>query len=532
MIGLISTDTLFAQSWKRNLPTDKKGDYTFFDYQKAFNEYWKPYNVEGGYYINKKGEKIKAAGYKQFKRWEWYWAPRVDQKTGEFPQKSAFDIWKDYKKTKGAKSIGGTWTSIGDHELDAYSDPGALQESGTGRINCATFDPNDNNHFWVGAPSGGLWETKDGGASWTCKTDNEMILGVSDIALSPNYSTDKTIYIATGDRDAGDDPSLGVLKSTDDGATWFRTDLKFKAGSNSQAVRVIVDPSNANNIYVATSVGFYKSTDAGVNFYLKQNGDFIDMDMIPGSESGAGGADLIATTNTANAQAWRSTDAGETWTATFTAANSEEDRCDIAVTSANSNYVYLITAWDGGAIGSIYRSTNGGASFSEVYDGATKNNLFGWNETNTRSDGGQGFYDVTLAVSSSNENVVYVGGVNAYISTNGASSFVFSNRWDPAAGGTADEVHADHHNAYFRPSDDRLFDCNDGGLYYTDNAGSGSGANWVDITDGLITGQVYDIGVSQTEAGSIVAGFQDNGGKYRDISTSATDWEQIREGDG
>lgn len=523
----------YGQQWKQNLPQEKSvGEYTFFDYQKAFNDYWEPFNVDYKGRYTENGLEKRASGYKQFRRWEWYWAPRVDHKTGEFPQKLPFDIWHDYKEDNGVKSIGGTWTSIGDRKLDPIES--SLQESGTGRINCAAFDPNNNNHFWVGAPSGGLWETTDGGATWTCKTDNELILGVSDIALSPNYASDHTIYIATGDRDAGDDPSLGVLKSTDNGATWFRTDLKFKAGSSSQAVRVIVDPGNANTVYVATSLGVYKTTDGGVNFTLKQAGNFIDMEMIPGSSGGAGGADLIATTNNASAQAWRSTDAGETWAVALTAAAANEDRMDIAVTPADANYVYLITGWDGGAIGSIYRSTNGGASFTNVYDGATQNNLFGWDLTNTRTDGGQAFYDVAIAVSATNRNMVYVGGVNAYISTNGATSFIMANQWDPAAGGgtSMDEVHADHHNAYFRPSDDRLFDCNDGGLYYSDSPETPSSTNWHAITDGLVTGQLYDIGVSQTEPGSVVAGYQDNGGKYRNISISATDWEQIREGDG
>jgi parallel beta-helix repeat protein len=525
---------LNAQPWRKNLPANSKKNYTFFDYQNAFNDYWESYNVgPDGKYIDKDGVKRRAPGYKQFKRWEWYWAPRVDHNTGAFPEKPAFEIWHEYKSVKGTKSVGGTWTSIGDQKLDPLDEP-SLQESGTGRINCAAFDPNDNNHFWVGAPSGGLWESKDGGLSWTCKTDNELILGVSDIALSPNYSSDKTIYIATGDRDAGDDPSLGVLKSTDDGVTWYRTDLKFKAGSSSQAVRVIVDPGDENTIYAATSVGFYKSTDAGITFTLKQSGNFIDMDMIPGSESGTGGADLIATTQTASAQAWRSTDAGENWAVVLTANAANEDRMDIAVTPANANYVYVITGWDGGAIGEIYRSTNGGATFSSVYNGASENNLFGWDETNTRVDGGQAFYDVAIAVSSDDENEVYVGGVNAYISTNGATSFILANQWDPAAGGgtSMDEVHADHHNAYYRPSDHRLFDCNDGGFYYSDTPETPANGNWIGITDGLVTGQLYDIGVSQTEPGSVIAGYQDNGGKYRDISTSATDWEQIREGDG
>ncbi len=533
ILFLIMFNITSAQQWKDNLPTQKDGNYTFFDYQKAFNDYWKPYNVNyKGRYIDSKGVEQKAHGYKQFKRWEWYWAPRVDHNTGEFPEKSAFDIWQDYKAANGTKSIGGTWTSIGDFVYDPYNGGASLQECGVGRINCAAFDPDDDDHFWVGAPAGGIWETTDGGSTWTAKNGNELILGVSDIALSPNYSSDQTIYIATGDRDAGDDPSLGVLKSTDDGATWFRTDLKFKANSSAQTVRVIVDPGDANTIYAATSVGFYKSTDAGVNFTFKQDGKFIDMEMIPGSESGPNGADLIATTNSTPAQAWRSTDAGETWTVTFT-GSSDETRCDVAVTLKDANYVYIITAYQGAGTGGIYKSTTGGASFSLVYDGSsTGHNLFNSTPFANQSSGGQGFYDVQLAVSSLNRDMVYVGGVNAFISTDGASSFSLANRWDPAAGGTADEVHADHHNAYFRASDNRLFDCNDGGIYYTDNPTGTATGTWTDIADGIVIGQIYDLSVSPTVKGNIVQGYQDNGTKYRDVSTSTTDWDQVREGDG
>lgn len=62
-----------------------------------------------------------------------------------------------------------------------------------------------------------LWETRDNGGTWTCLTDNNGVLGVSDIVIPDDYDTSNTIYIATGDRDAWDNRSVGVLKTTDGG---------------------------------------------------------------------------------------------------------------------------------------------------------------------------------------------------------------------------------------------------------------------------------------------------------------------------
>lgn len=70
LVALALTSTLLAQPWLQNLPAGKsKSELTFFDYQQAFESYWAPFNVDKGYYV-KNGIKTKAAGWKQFKRWE------------------------------------------------------------------------------------------------------------------------------------------------------------------------------------------------------------------------------------------------------------------------------------------------------------------------------------------------------------------------------------------------------------------------------------------------------------------------------
>ena len=91
------TNLVFSQPWMEYVDADKKkqNDVTFFDIQKAFNKYTKAHNVEKGYVI-KDGEKHKFGGWKQYKRWEHFWEVRVDPKTGEFPEKSPFQVYKKY----------------------------------------------------------------------------------------------------------------------------------------------------------------------------------------------------------------------------------------------------------------------------------------------------------------------------------------------------------------------------------------------------------------------------------------------------
>jgi hypothetical protein len=72
--SLIFTGILSGQQWIDNLPQGKlqNGDLTFYEIQKAFNDFWEPLNVDKNGYYSVNGEKIKAQGWKQFRRWEYY----------------------------------------------------------------------------------------------------------------------------------------------------------------------------------------------------------------------------------------------------------------------------------------------------------------------------------------------------------------------------------------------------------------------------------------------------------------------------
>ena len=148
--------------------------------------------------MNKKG-----SGYKPFKRWEYHWSHYL-QEDGIIA--SAETLWKAWElKQKMAKSVNATsnWTPKGPISQSS--------NSGQGRINTVMVDPNNANTIYVGAPAGGLWRSTDAGVNWTPLTDDLPQIGVSGIAIDPNNSN--IIYISTGDDDAGESYSIGVLKS-------------------------------------------------------------------------------------------------------------------------------------------------------------------------------------------------------------------------------------------------------------------------------------------------------------------------------
>ena len=536
--------TINSQVWKLELPDKKGNDYTFFDYQKAFNNYCAKYklnNQENEFNQDPENETFGIPGYSRFKRWEWYWKYRVDPKTGKFPNVTANTQYKKWIKAnpQAKNTVQGNWTNIGPSNVNSDG-------VGTGRINCITFDPNNTDHYWVGAPAGGVWETTDNGASWTVLTDNNEVLGVSTILLPSDYnaSTNPTIYIGTGDRDGGslwgmnggqthDNESVGVLKSTDGGSTWQATGLTFNITSHATVGKLVGDPNNPDIIWAATNYGIYKTTDGGTTWALKKADAFIDLEMKPDDNN-----ILYASTSvfgTPYPRIYRSDDAGETWSI-IQQFNIDEYRIDLTVTANDPNAVYAVVSMtdysnsysDYGSLYGIYKSSDAGLSYTQVYDGtATNHNLCGW-YTDGSDAGGQGDYDLAFVANPNNANELYFGGVNGFKSTDGAQSWTAVSCWTTSTtynkNGAA-LVHADHHMMQYR-QDGALFDCNDGGVYYTTDGGS----TWTNITPGLVNGQLYGIGVAQTTANEILGGYQDNGTKR--TKDNGSNWDDVASGDG
>jgi photosystem II stability/assembly factor-like uncharacterized protein len=488
---LLSATMASAQPWMETLPASSTN---FYDIQASFNRYWE------GRDTHERGK-----GWKAFKRWEWFWEQRVFP-TGAFPDPMQLyreSADRQARRAGSSNLLAGSWSSMGPSQS-----PGGY--AGLGRLNCVRVSPANPNTIWVGSASGGLWKSTNGGVSWSTTTDELPTLGVTDIAIEP--SNPAVMYIATGDGDAGDTYSVGVLKSTDGGATWTATGLNWAVTQTRRISRLLMDPSNSSLLIAATSNGIHKTTNGGTTWtQVSTTSNFRDLEFRPS-------APATAYASRSNGQVYRSTNTGDTWTLLSGGIPTSGSRVALGVTPANADYVYALYAASNGGFSALYRSTDSGTSWVSM---STTPNLLGW-DAGGGDVGGQGSYDLAVAVSQSNPDEVYVGGVNNWKSTDGGVNWSIISMWYGGVGPAA--VHADQHDLSFVPGTTTLYAGNDGGIYRTVDGGT----SWTWLGGGLRTTQFYKLGVSQTDAAVLIAGAQDNGTK----ALSAGVWDDVIGGDG
>ncbi|GAB1403325.1 hypothetical protein MASR1M74_05030 [Lentimicrobium sp.] len=370
-----------------------------------------------------------------------------------------------------------------------------------GRVNAIAFHPTDERVVHIGAPSGGLWKTTDNGNSWVSYTDIMPTLGVSAIVV--DHVDPEVIYMGTGDRDAGDAPGLGVWKSYDGGETWQPSNTGM---GNVTVSKLIMHPANNQIIIAATDNGIFKSVDSGLSWTKKAIGDFKDLDSHPSDPN---------IVYAAKGGRHRSADNGETFNQINSGLQSGY-RGAIAVTPANPEYVYFITT-NSDSFKALYRSVDGGLNFSLR---STQPNIMSWDCNG--GGGGQAWYDLDIAADPVNPEVIFAGGVNCFKSTNGGTSWFITSHW--YGGCNVQSVHADLHVLEYSPLNNRLYAGNDGGAYWSEDAGQ----SWVEISDGLVISQTYKIGQSLTNRGFVINGYQDNGTSTYINGT----WEAVNGGDG
>ncbi|WP_353147156.1 PA domain-containing protein [Flavobacterium sp.] len=131
---------------------------------------------------------------------------------------------------------------------------------------------------------------------------------------------------------------------------------------------------------------------------------------------------------------------------------------------------------------------------------------------------GQAFYDLLIAADPVNDEVLYLGGIDLFKSTNGGTSYLQLSHWYGGFG--YQDVHADQHGLAFGngPSGNtKIVFGNDGGVYYSSDGGylTTSRNNGFNVT------QFYSVGVAPVGAtgGNLfndyfAAGAQDNGTQY------------------
>ncbi len=495
---------------------------TFFQIQKAMNEYWSSLNVDHGYRMVN-GTKTKVGGWKLYKRWENYWEQRVNLKTGEFPKTNSVDEFIKYKQGTNYSDKSANWVNLG-------TNSSAGEYAGLGRINCIAFHPTNVNIIWVGSPSGGLWKSTNGGANWTIMNESLPVLGVSDIVIDRN-NTD-IIYIATGDRDGstihplsggqeGDNNSIGVYKSVNGGITWNPTGINYNIKQKKLIYRLLLNSVNSQILYVSTTDGIFKTTDGGTTwqnriyanpcFDMKFKAD--DQSTIFASSSINKQISVITLTNHgAN---------------TNTVYLAPGIRAELGVSIANPLFVYALVATSSYGFGGVFKSTNAGSSFSRA-DVNSPIGILGYYTSGLKDSMTQGNYDLCIAVSPLNINTIFMGAITTWKSTNGGVNWVSNTSWTPDT--SYNQVpkrpvtHADKHALVYQNNSNILFEGNDGGIYKTTNEGT----NWTDLSNGLVISQIYRIGVSQTNPNLVLTGLQDNGSKMFKNPV----WEDVSGGDG
>lgn len=496
LVSLIGGYTLQAQPWLKDVGDKPVKLQEIVAQREALEE-----QLNGEPENEMKEEEGEGPNY-QFNRWKWYWERHTDDNGYLISPLKGLQEWQAYKRQKTAK--GNALKTTGNPSNWIFQGPDSSRSGykGIGRINVIAFHPTDTNTYWIGSAGGGAWKTNNRGQSWTPVNDNFPVLGVSDIEFNPKDPN--TIYLCTGDRDGSDNYSVGVLKSTNGGLTWDTTGMVWNTSYLRQINDLAVNRINPNSLTLATNYGMYKSYDAGKTWSRVKTGDYKQLVPHPTDTS------IIYTATyggSSGNQIMKSIDGGVNWQTVLSIADCR--RIALAVTPANPSIVKAIAAKLDDGLEGIYHSGDAGSSFTKIAadTGCTKNILN--SDLKGAKCGGQSWYDLTIVISPLNPNNVIVGGVNTWHSTDGGISWKLATQWTTGAPGTQ-IVHADKHfHAYHPLIPTKLFEGNDGGIYYTNNPPTGL---WVDITYGMAITQFYRNAVSNN-ADFVLGGAQDNGTK-------------------
>ncbi len=366
-----------------------------------------------------------------------------------------------------------------------------------GRTRAMMVDLSDTTRqtLWAGHATGGVWRTKNAfsaNPNWERINDFMSALSVSSMAQHP--TSHNIIYVGTGDVAAGDAPGLGVFKTVDGGKTW----ANLPSTVATPIVGGLVVLPNGDVIAGFKSGGIKKSTDGGTTF----------RDVLPGvivwKIERANDGKMLAS---CSGLLYRSSDNGETWQAINGTGFPGVNRIEASIAPTNSDVIYMV-GQTGGTASAIFKTTNGGATWSNKGRLSWKDGC-GGNASTTDFTRGQVWYDLSMAVSSTDPNVMYVGGVDAFQTVDGGVTFRQVTVW---SGNCFASVHADHHGVIFDPRDGRTaYMGTDGGVWRIANASS-SNMTFNDLNKGYVNTLFYK-GDIDPRAGSntAIAGAQDNG---------------------
>ena len=210
----------------------------------------------------------------------------------------------------------------------------------SGRISAfaARREPSGKITLFVGAASGGVWKSEDGGTRYKPVFDEQPVQSIGAIALDPKNS--KNVWVGTGESWTRNSVSIGngIYKSTDGGETWTHAGLP----NSERIAQIVVSPTSSDTVFAAVpgalwsdspDRGLYKTTDGGKTWNLVLKGaqplhrlfrhrarsrrpeqDVRGACGISGAKAGPSAPAATDPTNLPAAACSASTDGGATWT--------------------------------------------------------------------------------------------------------------------------------------------------------------------------------------------------------------------------
>jgi photosystem II stability/assembly factor-like uncharacterized protein len=365
--------------------------------------------------------------------------------------------------------------------------------------------PGDPMVYYVGAASGGIWKSIDGGLNWEPIFDDQPVQSIGALAIAP--SDPNVVWAGTGEAFIRSNISIGngVYKSTDAGKTWqhMGLDLTGRIG------RVVIDPRDPDIVHVAAvghsygpqqERGVFRTTDGGETWehtlFVDENTGAFEIAIDPSNPRilFAGMWPLVIRTygresGGPNGGIWRSRDGGATWQRLegHGLPESPIGKVGIAIAQTNPNVVYAMMETGYPNRGVLWRSNDGGDSWKLVsYDRIL----------NERSH-----YASRIMVSPSNENEVYFAANSHSVTLDGGLT-TETTGWS----GDTHDLWADPLNA------DRMMISDDGGVKISMN----HGRSWDRIS--LPIAQMYHVSVDNQIPYFVYGGMQDGPG-YRGSST-------------
>ena len=367
-----------------------------------------------------------------------------------------------------------------------------------GRSLSSMGSPGRPNEYYFGATGGGLWKTTDGGNTWFPVTDGK-ITSSSIGAVAVAETNPDIVYIGGGETQLRGSITQGdgVYRSTDGGETWRHVGLR-----ETQAIaRIRIHPTDPDIVYVAALGHPYGDNEQRGIFRSKDGGNSWEKILYKSPK--AGGVDIsIDRTNPkviyaslwqVYRRAWKmwgggpfsgiykSTDGGDTWTELTKNPGMPEGpigKIGMAVSPADANRVWaIVEAPEGG----VFRSDDGGKS---------------WERTNDdRKIRQRHFYYSRIVADPWDRETVYALNTRLYKSMDGGVTFDTQ----------ISTPHGDQHDLWIDPNDPkRMTNSNDGG----GNVSINGGETWTE--QDYITTQLYHVNVTNDFPYHVCGAQQDN----------------------